>query len=51
MVIPSLVLIRAERAEHGGQGRDRTADLRVMNPPLSPTELPGQNLRKIFDYK
>ena len=30
------------RAEHGGQGRDRTADLRVMNPPLSPSELPGR---------
>lgn len=29
---------------NGGQGRDRTADLRVMNPPLSPSELPGRIL-------
>jgi hypothetical protein len=32
--------------KNGGQGRDRTADLRVMNPPLSPTELPGHEVIK-----
>ena len=31
----------------GGWGRSRTADLRVMNPSLSPTELPSRELKAL----
>ena len=29
----------------GGTGRNRTIDTRIFNPPLLPTELPGQYLK------
>ena len=35
----------------GSRGRSRTADLRVMNPALSPTELPCHGVFKRFKTK
>jgi hypothetical protein len=43
-----LVLIVCENIEKNGSGgRSRTADLRVMNPTLSPTELPRQKSKQL----
>lgn len=44
-------MMEMDVGKNGGQRRSRTADLRVMNPSLSPTELPGRGDEDKFNEK